>query len=61
MFITCGKALDVFEHLFGQLGGGDQIGCNLVVQEVARDHMAQRCIGRGQDRLMHHTQLAAQL
>jgi len=59
--VTGSKTLDVLEHLFGQLGCGDQVGGNLVVKKVARDHMAQRRICGGQHRLMHDAQLAAQL
>ena len=61
MLVARREALDVLEHFLRQLGGRDQVGGNLVVEEVARDHMAQRRVGRVQHRLVNHAQLAAQL
>ena len=55
------EALDVFVNLLGQLGGGHQVGGDLVVQEVTSNYMAQRQVRSGQHGFMHHAQLATQL
>ena len=44
-----------------ELGGGDQVGGNLVVEEVTRDDVAQGAFGGLQRGFVHHTQLTTQL